>query len=124
MLKQDGIQAKPLIALILVNCLYFLFVITDIMEGVFGLWLFFLFISLTPILLKDKRNMIAVIVFLIPFEISKTVIPIFQTVEMSSGMFNSVFDLARLFMLYSFILWFLTDLESFVPVAKHRISYI
>lgn len=124
MQRTGHVPYKSLAALILVNCLYFFFLTIDVMEGVFGLWLLVLFISVTPILMKDRRNMIAVIVFLIPFEISKTVIPFFQTVEMGSGMFNSVFDLARLFMLYSFVLWFITDLNSFIPVIKHKISYI
>lgn len=123
MLNKNRVQVKPLLVLISLNLLYLLFVVTDVIEGIFSLWIFVLFISLTPILLKDRRNIIAVIVFLIPFEITKAVIPIFQTVEMSNGVFNSVFDIARLFMLYSFVLWFLTDLKSFIPFIKHKITY-
>ena len=124
MLNENRINIKPVLVLVFVNLFYLFLLIIDSVESVFTLWLFALFISLTPILLKDRRNMIAVIVFLIPFEISKTFIPFFQTIEIQNGMFNSVFDLARLFMLYSFILWFITDLKSFVPLVKHRISYI
>lgn len=124
MLNENRIEIKPVIVLISVNLSYLFLVIADCIEGVFALWLAALFLSLTPVLLKDRRNMIAVIVFLIPFEISKIFIPFFQTIETNDGMFNSVFDLARLFMLYSFVLWFITDLKSFIPFIKHKISYI
>jgi O-Antigen ligase len=124
MLKENRIDIKSLIALIIVNLVYLFLIIINSVEGVFGLWIVFLFMSLLPFIIKDKRNIIAIIVFLIPFEVSKTFIPFFQLIEAKDGMFNSVFDLARLFMLYSFIVWVLSDLRGLVPFVKHRITYI
>ncbi|MBN2781136.1 MAG: O-antigen ligase family protein [Candidatus Marinimicrobia bacterium] len=124
MLNENRLSTAPIIALIAINFIYLILVILDFIDGIFALWIFFIFLSLLPFIIKDKRNTIAIIVFLIPLEITKTLIPFFQTVEVTEGVFNSVFDLARLFMLYSFIIWFLKDLHSFTPFIKHRISYI
>jgi len=124
MLANNRIEIKPFIALLSVNILYLLLIIFDSIEGVFALWILALFISFLPAVLRDRKNMIVIIAFLIPLEISKMYIPFFQTVKAPDGMFNSVFDLARLFILYSFIIWFITDLKSFVPFIKHKISYI
>lgn len=124
MLKESRYDFKTIIALIALNAMYLLLVAVDAVEAVFGLWIIFIFLSLLPLIIKDKRNIILIIVLLIPLEITKTLIPFFQTVEVSEGVYNSVFDLARLFMLYSFIIWFIKDLKSFVPFAKNRISLI
>jgi hypothetical protein len=123
MLNEKRIETTPLTALIAVNLIYLFLVIINSVEGIYGLWIAAVFLAFLPLILKDKKYTIAVIVFLIPLEISKRYIPFFQSVEVSDG-FNSVFDLARLFMLYSFIVWFLTELRSFVPLIKHRISYV
>ncbi len=123
MLNEKRIEATPLIVLVAVNLIYLFLVIVNSVEGIYGLWIAAVFLAFLPLILRDKKYMIAVIVFLIPLEISKRYIPFFQSVEVSDG-FNSVFDLARLFMLYSFIVWFLTELRSFVPLVKHRISYV
>ncbi|MEA2077160.1 MAG: hypothetical protein U9O95_03995 [Candidatus Marinimicrobia bacterium] len=124
MLNENRIDLKQLIALITVNLIYLVLIIIDSVEGVFALWIVFLFLSLLPLIIKDRRNIIAIIVFLIPFEVSKTLIPFFQLIEAKDGMFNSIFDLARLFMLYAFIIWFLSDLKNLVPFIKHKITYI
>lgn len=124
MLNENRIRTAPLIALIAINLIYLTLVIINVIEGIFAFWIFFIFLSLFPFIIKDNRNIIAIIVFLIPLEITKTLIPFFQTVEVTEGVFNSVFDLSRLFMLYSFIIWFFKDLQSFTPFIKHRISYI
>jgi len=124
MLNEKRIDIKPLIALIAINIAYLFLVIIDSVEGVFGLWILFIFLSLTPLIIKDRKYIIGIIIFLIPLEVTKTLIPFFQIVEGKDGMFNSVFDLARLFMLYSFIIWFLSDLKNLVPFIKHKISYI
>jgi putative inorganic carbon (hco3(-)) transporter len=124
MLNENRVGTGFLISLIALNIIYLILVIVNVIEGVFAFWIIFIFLSLLPFIINDRRNMIAVIVFLIPLEITKTLIPFFQTVEVTEGVFNSVFDLARLFMLYSFIIWFLKDLQSFTPFIKHRISYI
>jgi hypothetical protein len=124
MLKESRYDFKTIIALIALNAMYLLLVAIDAIEAVFGLWIIFIFLSLLPLIIKDKRNIILIIVFLIPLEITKTLIPFFQTVEVTEGVYNSVFDLARLFMLYSFIVWFIKDLKSFVPFAKNKISFI
>lgn len=124
MLNENRIDLKQLIALIAVNLIYLVLIIIDSIEGVFALWIMFLFLSLLPLIIKDRRNIIAIIVFLIPFEVSKTLIPFFQLIEAKDGMFNSIFDLARLFMLYAFIIWFLSDLKNLVPFIKHKITYI
>lgn len=124
MLNENKISLKPFIALIIINILYLVLVITDSVEGIFVIWLFFIFLSALPFILKDRKYTIAILAFLIPLEISKMLIPFFQTVETSDGMFNSVFDLARLFMLYSFIVWFITDLKNFVLILNHKISFI
>lgn len=124
MLNEKRIDIKPLILLIAINIVYLFLVIMDFVEGVFALWIFFIFLSLTPLIIKDRKYIIGIIIFLIPLEVTKTLIPFFQTIEAKDGMFNSVFDLARLFMLYSFIIWFLSDLKHLVPFIKHKITYI
>ena len=124
MLNKSRINARSFAALIAVNLIYLILVVSNIVEGIFTFWIIFIFLSLLPIIIEDKRNMIAIIVFLIPLEITKAYIPFFQTVEISEGIYNSVFDLARLFMLYSFLIWFFKDLGSFTPFIKNRISYI
>lgn len=124
MLNEKRISKGSFTALIAVNLFYLILVIINVIEGIFTFWLIFIFLSLLPFIIQDRRNMIAIIVFLIPLEITKTLIPFFQTVEVTEGVFNSVFDIARLFMMYSFIVWFFKDLGTFTPFIKHRISYI
>lgn len=124
MLNEKRIDITPFIALIAINLIYLFLLVINSIEGVFALWIVFLFLSLLPFIIKDRRNIIAIIIFLIPLEVTKTFIPFFQLVEAKDGMFNSVFDLARLFMLYSFIVWFLSDLRSLVPFVKNRMTYI
>lgn len=124
MLNENKINIKPLAILIAINIIYLFLFIIDSVEGIFALWIVFIFLSLLPFIIRDRRNIIAIIVFLIPFEVSKTFIPFFQVVEAKDGMFNSVFDFARLFMIYSFILWFLSDLKSLVPFVRHKITYV
>jgi len=124
MLNEKRISARSFIALIAVNIIYLVLVIINAIEGIFTFWLIFILLSLLPVIIQDRRNMIAIIVLLIPLEITKTLIPFFQTVEITEGVFNSVFDLSRLFMMYSFIIWFLKDLRGFTPFIKNRISYI
>lgn len=124
MFADNRIEIKPFIALLFVNILYISLLIMNNIEGIFTLWIFALFISFLPAIIKDRKNMIVILAFLIPLEISKLYIPFFQTVKAPDGMFNSVFDLARLFIMFSFIVWFITDLKSFAPIVKHKIAYI
>lgn len=123
MLKENGIKLTSLYVFIILNLIYFSFMVLNIIEGVFAFWAVLAFAAVTPFILKDKRNAIIIIVFLIPLEISKAFIPILQVVETAEGSLNSVFDFSRLFMLYSFVVWFITDLKSFVPYVKHRVSF-
>jgi len=124
MLIESKFDFKPLLALIAVNLIYLFLIIIDAVEAVFSVWIIFLFLSLLPLMIKDNKNIIVIIVFLMPLEISKTFIPFLQTIEVTEGFYNSVFDLARLFMLYSFIVWFLKDRRSLIPVIRNKISYL
>lgn len=124
MINEKRVGILPIVGLISINIIYLTLIILDEIEGVFAFWIFFVFLSLLPLIIKNRKNIIYIIVVFLPFEITKLLIPFFQTVETKSGAFNSVFDLARLFILFSILVWFISDLKSFVPVIKHKISFI